>query len=500
MQLAKLGTWNTFGLNDALTVEGTWRIYGPEKRSCRGVLSDEDNGLILKVDEPTSLTIADLLGRKMSKTLPPVRHVIYGTDGLGRPTTLFGSFGRQDFANSVIHHKISALAGVTGFQVQSWQEPFVHRVRLQQLQYLHRWFGYPALKAVQAEDGRQAWTLSKTTDLECPISDGITVRFSHHTQSSQSQDEYTFSPHSSVYLTFEKPTSLEAITERWVPWILRLFSLLIGTSIKCPSIEVLADKERPKDAIVPEHWGRVLGRKGIQRTHMSDPIGPDMLVPFAHIKDNLANLLKRWGEITDRLGPIVDLFSTVAFNQSLYAQARFLFLAQALEGYHTHSSQFDSKQIPTEKHHRRVEQIVAAAPHTLQTWARKKLESANYKDLRKKLFEVFRAHKGEAMALFGQIKKAADRISYTRNYFTHYTSNRTSHKFLRLEDMVRVSHAAELFLWLLLLKELKISGRPIQLLIARGEGAIFVNMKGVVKASRIKRGPRKRTSGNPTVN
>ncbi len=106
-----LEIWNTFGVNDVITVEGTWGIYGAKKRSYRGVLANEENGLILNVDEPSSLTIAELLGRKMSKTFPPVSHIIHGTDGLGRPTTLFGSFGRHDFSNSVIHHKISPGGG-----------------------------------------------------------------------------------------------------------------------------------------------------------------------------------------------------------------------------------------------------------------------------------------------------------------------------------------------------------------------------------------------------
>ena len=239
-----------------------------------------------------------------------------------------------------------------------------------------QWATWATCPLQQGEGG-----VRRISDLEYPICEGITIRFSHRTQVSQSPDNYTFSPHSDVYLTFEQPTSLEAITERWVPWILRFFSLLIGTSIKCLSIEVLADKESPKDAIVPEQWGRVLGRRGTQRTHISDPTGFDMLVPFAHIQDNLGTLLKRWSEITDRLGPVVDLFSTVAFNHSLYAQARFLFLTQALEGYHTRSRQFDSKLVPTEKHRKRVGQIVAGAPKNLQDWSRKKLEAGNYKYL-----------------------------------------------------------------------------------------------------------------------
>ena len=486
-------------MNDTITVEGSWRIYGPKKWSFRGVLSEGENGLILNADEPSSLTIADLLGRKMSENFPPVSHIIYGSDGLDRSITLFGCFARQEFSNSVIHHKITPLAGITGFKVKSWQEPFVHRARLQ-LEHLHRWFAHPVLDHVQTSDGRQALALPETTNLEFPICDGITIRFALRTKNSQSPDEYMFSPHSDVYLTFEQPMSLEAITEKWVPWVTRFFSLLIGTSIKCLSIEVLPDKEPPKDAILPEHWGRVLGRSGRQRTHMSDPIALDMLVPFAHIKDKLGALLKRWHEITDRLGPVVDLFSTVVLNHSLYPQARFLFLTQALEGYHTWSRHFDSKQIPREKHRKRVDRVVAGAPKHLQKWARRRLEAGNYKFLNQRLLEVFQANKTEAVALFGQIRKTADRINFTRNYFTHYTSDRNLPRFLGLEDMIRVNYATELFLWILLLKEMSLGGRPIQLLVARGDGAIFVNMKNIVKSSKSKRGPRKRVSRNPPAN
>jgi hypothetical protein len=66
--------------------------------------------------------------------------------------------------------------------------------------------------------------------------------------------------------------------------------------------------------------------------------------------------------------------------------------------------------------------------------------------------------------------------------------------------MIRVNYATELFLWILLLKEMSLGGRPIQLLVARGDGAIFVNMKNIVKSSKSKRGPRKRVSRNPPAN
>ncbi len=163
--------------------------------------------------------------------------------------------------------------------------------------------------------------------------------------------------------------------------------------------------------------------------------------------------------------------------------------------------QFDSKLVPTEKHRQtRRTDCSRCIKKSSRLVSQKNWKQEIINILNKKLLVVFRANKSEAAALFGQIKKTADRISFTRNYFTHYTSKSNSCHFLQLEDMIRVNHAAELFLWILLLKELGIGGRAMQLLIGRADSAIFVNMKGVVKSSKSNRAPRKRASSNPPAN
>jgi hypothetical protein len=464
-------------------IEGYWRIYGPRRRAFRGILSEDETGVTLEVDEPTSSSSADFMAKQLARKLPVVTHIIHGTDDRNRPVTLFGCLSQRSFTTSRIRHRISPLVGINGIRAESWDQPFIHATCLK-FEHLNSWFGHPILERVQTADGKSAMATAVDDDQVFSICEGVKMRFVCHTSESRSADQWSFSPVCEVFLYFDKAQSLESATREWVPWVTRFFSLLIGTEIQCVTTEL---SPRPLDAQGPggfADWGRILERPRRQRKRI-EGIG-HVLVPYHEVRKHFEILLQRWYDVTQRVGSVVDLFSTVVFHQRLHAQAQFLFLTQALEVYHSCSSRFDSRQISNERHAQRVKSVIAKTPKHLQKWVQKELQAANFKHLDDKLLDVFRVNRTEAVALYGRIKKTAVRMAHTRNYFTHYTMKKKPGRFLGFEEMIRVNHATEIFLWILLFKELKIGGRPIDCLLGQARTAVFVNLTGVARGSKGK--------------
>jgi hypothetical protein len=352
------------------------------------------------------------------------------------------------------------------------------------LEHFHRWLGAKCLEAIQAQDGKRTWSIPVHNDLVYPITTGVNLHITQSTRTSDSWDEHKFTPDCQLWLIFDNPRSLEEITGQWVPWITRFFSLLIGTSVKCQEITFSAldrfSSDNSMDAALA--WfasiGTVLGRYSTsRRVRISNPYSHNMMAPFSSVQNQLEDMLQRWHQVSERLEPVVDLFAAIVFHHSLYANAEFLFLIQALEVYHARSPQFESNQLPSDEHRRRVQAVVSAAPQELQEWLQRKIQSSNYKHLGERILEVFRAHETEAARLFDDIEGMAGRIAYTRNYLTHYNNDQNSPRFLDQNEVARVNFALEHFLWIILLREIGVQGAPIEQALRRPATATFTNLQ-----------------------
>jgi hypothetical protein len=470
-------------VNIESSINGNWWIYGQNAPPHYGVLSLRDDGLTLEVNESRSLSVEEVFRRALTPEDPPAEGIIHGRGERCGPITLFGCWPVRNYSTERIHHVISPLAGVSGLEVKSWREPIARSICLN-FEYLNRWFAHKVLEPIQTSDGIPGWAIPHFEDSIFPVHEGLTVRFVRQTLPSSSLDERRFTPSCNVYLSFAQPVSLEDVTGRWIPWITRFFSLLIGTKIECLSTEISATDGFTPPQDIPQEWGKILRRTSKpKRTHLHDPSPATMLVPFATVQNRLQAMLERWHDINQRMQPVVDLFSAVVLQHSIYVQAQFLFLSQALEVYHSSSLHFESKKLSKADHAQRVDQIVAIAPEQLKEWAERELRSRNSKYFNDRLLEVFQANEREAKLLLGDIRGMADRIAYTRNHFTHYHGDTKSDRFLTETEMYRVNYSIEVFLWILLLKELDIQGPPIERLLYRVKGATFVNLKEVVKGS-----------------
>ncbi len=393
---------------------------------------------------------------------PPIQSTIYGKDSDGHPITLMRCMCSRMAANELRdEYEIVAPLCIRGQEVESLDDPVAKSVSFS-LDKFHRWLGEDFIKLHQAEGDRLNWIIPPTLELKYPLGDnGVFLRITQTTLVSHSWDEVEFKPGCQLWLTFNTPCSLGDIIREWVPCIVRFFSLLHGDRFEWDSVGyasynpfVLGELSQA-EGVESLKEGRITIRSNFaERNRGGDIPGPWMVAPFSAIKEHLPQMLARWYEVHQRLKPAIELFWAVAFRASNYLEASFLFLVQALEVYHARSSQFDSAQLPPDEHRRRVQAVFENAPPELKEWLKRKIQSQNYKYLDERLTDIFSAYLLESRELFEDVEGMAKRISFTRNYLTHYPNRTDSSRLIDERDMIWVNDALERLLWIIFLREL----------------------------------------------
>jgi len=409
-------------------MEGRWWINGPDRPAEFGTLvSNSENRLSLIVKIPQSLSPDEALVQFVDAGKISVPDVLLGRDADNKPVTLFGCYALPGVSTGLRSYNIHVLAAVQGLEFQSWSQECIHAASLN-IDLLHRWLGGKILETVDIPGDRPALRPPREDDLVFDVCSDVRMRIARCIAPSWSQDEYRWIPTHRIWVHFDKPQSLAILSNHWLPWVTRLFSLLMGTSVTCQQIDCYLDDPFAENFKGFPKEGKLITRGKKQR----EPHGLhtlEMLAPYPDIANQFDKIVQSWFRVASQFEPVVDLFSTVAFHSSLHSKAQFLSLVQALEVYHARA--FDSKALPTEQHAQRVEAVVAGAPPEFQDWTRRKLEGANYKYLDERLMEIFERHKADAKRLFVNLTELPEKIRYTRNYLTHYNGSTNSPKYLK---------------------------------------------------------------------
>jgi ApeA N-terminal domain 1 len=458
-----------------IKIEGKWWVHGPDEHPHFGTLTyDEEGSLSLEVKIPQNLSVDAAMQQSFNEGVARVPDVLLGEDSHNRPVTLFGCMALPATSAGLLTYRIDALAGVQGLEFQSWSQPRIRAVSLK-VHVLHRWLGGGLIETVNRPGDRPAFRPLKETDLLLNACRGVRLRIARCIGSSSSQDEYRLRPIHRVWLHFGKPQSLAQVSDEWLHKVTRLFSLLIGDPVDYDEAECYFDDPWRKNFKGVPTEGKLL-RRGKRRSPSDNGLHTlAMLAPFPQIEKQFKSIVQSWFRVAAELEPVVDLFSAVAFRHSLHSNAEFLALVQALEVYQARL--FNSKALPTKEHNSRVKAVVSRAPKKFRTWTQQKLESANYKYLDERLREVFESHKPEVERLFPNLAELPEKIRYTRNYLTHYTGKIDSRRYLKPSEMVEVSWYLRIFLWICLLKQIGVSGKPIERLIRRYGDVKFINLQ-----------------------
>jgi hypothetical protein len=473
-------------MTDPEEITGRWWIHGDSSPPMAGVLSQEGGSLSLRiVNTAGGESVARLLTQGAQVGLPAIPNVIRGRDSQDKPVTLFGCFCESHSTSQGEEvYEIAVLAGVQGCDIESWKKPVVRTVFVR-LQHFHRWLEMDVLKSVPLPDGKTGWKACEYSEILFPIAEGIDFRITQSLRHKQGQDGDEFRPECKICLSFANPRSMEEVCEKWTHWIAHFFSLLVGTSLRLEEImvsevDLFSLGKSIEDAVI--YFGsqaKVLGRTQTTiRTRLSDPNPYDMAASYSSVRDQLGTMLQRWHAVSERLDPVVGLFTSVVFHHALYSTAEFLFLVQALEVYHTRSGHFESYQLPPDDHKKKVEEVLRTVPTEHSEWVRRKIISANYKYLNERLLAVFQANESLAKGLFHNLEETSEKIAYTRNHYTHYTSGTGHQKFIDQDTMAQLNFSLEHFLWALLLKEIGAPESAGHKIIRTAERAKFTTLTG----------------------
>jgi hypothetical protein len=460
------------------SIRGRWWIHGAEGQPLPGTLDVGVGSPKLSIWSPCEKGVEDILLQSANGDSFKITEVIHGQDEENRPVTLFGcGVSEHGSSQGLEHWQIFALAAVKGLHINSWSEPVVRAVSIN-LELLNRWFGRNLLIPSVSENQQPTYSQVEVIDLPFFVESGVQIRFSDSVLRSTSWDEDQFRHGSSVCFHFEGPRSMAEVSSHWVPWVIRLFGMLIGTTVHTTEVRVFTEDPYQPGSSMFGCEGLLLrsGKSERKQNRSRDPLPHEMIASFSTVKDKLDQLVVQWNRVCSELEPMLALFSAVALHHSLYLEARFLFLVQALEIYHSRSSCFESKDLPKDEHASRVAAAEAVLPNEIWPWAKGKL-SLNSRSLKQKLLDIFTAHKAESPRLIGDIENAASKIAYTRNHLTHHHENVDEKRLLTSAEIGRFSWCLESLTWVILLKEIGLGGSPVEHIVRKAEGIRMVNLE-----------------------
>lgn len=462
------------------TIDGLWWINGEASPAVPGVLHCGER-LRLSIHLPqdpqkNGTNLAAFADDSHRHCVP----VIHGQDANGKPITLFGCHvGNRGWSTAQIRLEISAMSGIRGFSLGSWVQPAICVLSIK-IEHLARWCGWNLYQMGTWEKGAPVtFTVDQPRDVVCPVSPGVEFRVERGAFINQSLDGLKVDALGHIHFRFDEPRSLQELREKWLPWASQFMSLLFGTTVRIQEIEVFL---RDRFANV-EDVRECLGKDAVfldcttksDNVRISDPNHYNMVAPYPEIASRFPEIVVEWERCRERLSPVVGFFSAVALHHALYDKAKFIFLVQALEIYHSSSGNFISTELPKEERDARLSRAMEALPADLHKWARGKL-AQNNKSMSKKLLDIFNAHSVEAAAMLGDLEQAAKRIGHTRNNLTHHSDSANPKTLLSDNETSQVAWALEALLWIILLRELGIDGQPVERLLQRVKSTTFVSI------------------------
>jgi hypothetical protein len=462
------------------TIEGIWWIKGDANPAVPGVLHYGERLLLsihLPQDPQNSGTNLAALANDNHKHCASVVH---GQDANGKPITLFGCHVvNRGWSTAQTRFEFSAMSGIRGLALASWEEPAI-RVFSIRIEHVARWCGWNLYQMGPWEKAKPiTFTVDTARDVVCTVSPGVEFRVGRGAFINQSHDGLRVDALGHVHFSFDEARSLRELRQTWLPWASQLMSLLFGTTVRVLEIEVFTRDRFEHVEDVSECQGKnavfLDSTQKSTNVRISDPNRYTMVAPYPEIASRFPEVVVAWNQCREKLSPVVSLFSAVALHHSLYDKAQFMFLVQALEIYHSRSGKFISTELPKEERDVHLRRAMEALPTDLHEWARGKL-AQNNKSMSKKLLDVFQAHSVEASAMLGDLEEAAKRIGHTRNNLTHYSESVNPKNLLSENEISRVAWALEALLWIILLRELGIDGRPIQRLLQRVSSTEFVSL------------------------
>jgi hypothetical protein len=149
----------------------------------------------------------------------------------------------------------------------------------------------------------------------------------------------------------------------------------------------------------------------------------------------------RWATVLEALSSVWALYSAATNERSLFTELRFLILAQALETYHR--KRFDEPRVSPEIHKARLSRVLTRVDEADREWVRDALAWSNTLSLRERLDRLYSQIRGPLIDhLPDRGRDLPQRIKITRNYFTHFDSQKgrlDGFQLMEAADQMRIA-------------------------------------------------------------
>jgi ApeA N-terminal domain 1 len=148
---------------------------------------------------------------------------------------------------------------------------------------------------------------------------------------------------------------------------------------------------------------------------------------------------------------VYDLYLLGLYAPRTHVEFVYLSLTEGLEALH--SRKFPHYELTKQAHAERITAILASTPEQWREWLAEKLANSNKATFRGGLKELVNTLPPTLLGKVGDIDAFTQRVSWTRNYLTHWTPE-LEKKAAKEEALVRLLFALRLVLEAILLLEI----------------------------------------------
>jgi len=145
----------------------------------------------------------------------------------------------------------------------------------------------------------------------------------------------------------------------------------------------------------------------------------DFHVLLRDVEDEWPKIMSAWTGFYQRMYDVLNLYFAVVFGEGLLDQHKFLFLAQAIEGYHRAQPDSKDKRFSAKEFKKRKETVLKLIPADQIDWVSEALEYPPGTPFVDRLLEIIKPLKVDTSNFIQDLPEFCETVKNARNYLTH---------------------------------------------------------------------------------
>ncbi len=169
---------------------------------------------------------------------------------------------------------------------------------------------------------------------------------------------------------------------------------------------------------VPDEVEIILRMTGYQSSFVEYHPG-NVAIPLRNISDTWPTILSKWFSLYEKMSDVIELYLAVVLTPDLPAHHKFLFLAQAMEGYHrAQPGSKDKKFTPSEFKQRR-KRVLEIGPESEKEWLEEAIKYPPGNTLKDRLLQVTEPLQNVLNIVIDDLDSFRATVKDARDYLTH---------------------------------------------------------------------------------